>query len=208
MTQQHLSHLSSQTLQIWLLWLTSEVCWTSGNSLLCSSTCCDMQWFLDSLLIRQIINQPFLLLWKGRCQRVQQICMPQHNFMWQPTLTSLWFPDNTIWAVVTYEYLGSFSSAFSWEQDTTSVQLTLSIVYCVLCEYKEAVYRNESQGEESIPLLPALSVTFLTNPAISGDLVFYSVSLFPTQSNTVTCILFNPSSLTIYQTYTSHHRPR
>lgn len=91
--------------------------------------------------------------------------------------------------------MGSSSSVVSWEQDTTWVQRTLSLCPIVCCVNEEAVHGCESQGEESIPLLPTLSVAFLTNPAISDDLVCYSVSFFPTQADAATRILFYPVPL-------------
>lgn len=57
----------------------------------------------------------------------------------------------------------------------------LVFVYCV-CVKEEAMQGCEIQGEESSPLLLALSVTFLTNPTLSDDLVRYSGSNFPTSS--------------------------
>lgn len=80
--------------------------------------------------------------------------------------------------------MGSLPSVVSWEQDTTRTAAHLVLVYCLLCEWGSG-RGCESQGEESIPLPPTLSVTFLTNPAVSDDLVCFSVSLFPTHSPTL-----------------------
>lgn len=77
-----------------------------------------------------------------------------------------------IQASAKYEYMGSLLSAASWEQDTCTY-----IVWT-----RKPVPGCESPTAESIPLHPTLSVTFLTNPAISDGLVCYSGSFFPTSS--------------------------
>lgn len=60
------------------------------------------------------------------------------------------------------------------EQDPTWAQCTLSLSI-VHRENEEVTRGSESRG--AIPLLAALSATFLTNPAVSDDLVCYSVIL-------------------------------
>lgn len=61
--------------------------------------------------------------------------------------------------------------------------LTAHLV-CVYCVDKEVVCGCESHGDNVVPLLPPLSVTFLANLAISDDRVCYSASVFPTRSDT------------------------
>lgn len=66
------------------------------------------------------------------------------------------------------------------QQDTAWAQRTLSLSI-VHRENEEVNLGSESRG--AILLLTALSATFLTNPAVSDDLVCYSVSFFPTRPN-------------------------
>lgn len=125
---------------------------TSGNSL---EGRCNL---LRHASISQLFvhNQPVLLL-------------PQRRFRLDHTCLHI-----TNCAVAKYEYMGSSEQDTTWEL----FSLFSTIVYCVNVE---ALPGCESQGEESIPLLPTLSVTINTDPALSGDLVRYSVSFFPTQ---------------------------
>lgn len=66
------------------------------------------------------------------------------------------------------------------QQDSTWAQCTLSLSI-VHRGNEEVNLGSESRG--AILLLAALSATFLTNPAVSDDLVCYSVSFFPTRPN-------------------------
>lgn len=60
--------------------------------------------------------------------------------------------------------------------------LTAHLVF-VYCVDEEVVCGCESHGDDFILLLPPLSLTFLANLTVSDDLVCYSASVFPTQSD-------------------------
>lgn len=128
---------------------------------------------LNKLPIAHICTSPFPTLLS--CHRGIRLHLPP----WPPVSRNIISPDFLIKAVAKTHGYGKLVVSGFLEQDATWAQhtLPLSIVYCE----NEEVTRGCERGEEPSLLLPALSAAFLSNPAISDDLVCYSVSFFPTQ---------------------------
>lgn len=147
--------------QIHLLWVTSEVCllWTSGNS---PSAPLDLLLHVKKYFrlfpLDKHVTDWIIIVFRKRIRS-------DYAFLniFSPCNQHLGHHDAS--CCETRRHGKLLVSGFL----RTGYHLSSAPLPRLLCVCE---WGCESQGEESVPLLPTLSVTFLTNLAVSDDLVF------------------------------------